>query len=174
MRSSVPTKVFGLPAHVLLVHAVVVLVPLACLALVLHVVWPAARSRLGIVTPALALVSLVLVPVTTNAGEYLRDHQTVGGEIAAKIDKHEHLGSQLLYYAIPLFLVAVGVWLLGRYRDGAVVPGVAAERTAVREVPSWVTVVVGVVAAGLAVATTIQLYRIGDSGAHAVWDGTLH
>ncbi|MDT4921841.1 MAG: hypothetical protein QOI15_2743 [Pseudonocardiales bacterium] len=169
-----PTKVFGMPAHVLLVHAVVVLVPLTCLALVLHAVWPAARSRLGIVTPILALVSLVLVPITTNAGKYLRDHQTVGGEIAAKIAKHEHLGSQLLYYAVPLFLVAVAVWALGRYRDGAVVPGVAAERTAAREVPAWLSMGAAVVAIALAIATTIQLYRIGDSGAHAVWDGILH
>jgi hypothetical protein len=169
-----PTKVFGLPAHVLLVHAVVVLVPLACLAVVLHACWPTARRRLGIVTPGLALVGLALVPVTTNAGEYLRGHQTVGPEIAAKIDKHQHLGGQLLYYAIPLFLVAVVVWVIGRYRDGAVVPGIAAEPAAVREVPGWLTAAVGIVAAGLAVATTVQLYRIGDSGAHAVWDGTLH
>jgi len=170
----VPTKIFGLPAHVLLVHAVVVLVPLACLAVVLHAFWPTARSRLGIVTPGLALVSLVLVPITTNAGYYLRDHQTVGGDIPAKIAKHEHLGSQLLYYVIPLFVVAGVVWAIGRYRDGAVVPGIAAERTAAREVPGSLTVAVGVVATALAIATTIQLYRIGDAGAHAVWDGTLH
>jgi len=170
----VPTKVFGLPAHVLLVHAVVVLVPLACLALVLHAVWPAARSRLGIVTPALALVSLVLVPITTNAGEYLRDHQTVGPDIAVKIDRHEQLGNQLLYYAIPLFVVAVAVWVLGRYRDGAPVPGVAGDQAVAREVPGWLTIGVAVAGIALAVATTIQLYRIGDSGAHAVWDGVLH
>ena len=170
-----PTKVFGLPAHVLLVHAVVVLVPLACLAVVLHAVWPTARSRLGIVTPGLALVSLVLVPITTNAGEYLQDHQSITSQtILAKINKHEQLGNQLLYYAIPLFVLAVGVWVLGRYRDGAVVPGIAAERTAVRAVPGWLTGVVAVAAVALGVATTIQLYRIGDAGAHAVWDGTLH
>ena len=37
----------GLPAHVLLVHAIVVLLPLAALLLVLTAVWPAARSRLA-------------------------------------------------------------------------------------------------------------------------------
>ena len=167
-----PTKIFGLPAHVLLVHAVVILVPLACLALILHAVWPAARSRLGIVTPGLALVSLVLVPITTNAGQYLQEHQSAA--LAARTVEHERLGSQLLYYAIPLFVVALVVWGLGRYRDGAVVPGIVAERSVAREVPGWLTAVVAVVATALAVATTIQLYRIGDSGAHAVWDGTLH
>ena len=39
------STVNGLPAHVLLVHAVVVLVPLTSLLLVLVAVWPAARRR---------------------------------------------------------------------------------------------------------------------------------
>ncbi|WP_233625292.1 hypothetical protein [Actinoplanes sp. ATCC 53533] len=37
----------GLPAHILLVHAIVVLLPLAALLLVLTAVWPAARRRLA-------------------------------------------------------------------------------------------------------------------------------
>lgn len=169
-----PTTVFGLPAHVLLVHFVVVLVPLTCLAVVLHALWPTARSRLGIVTPLLALVSLVLVPITTHAGLYLKAHQIVGPAIEAKIRTHERLGNQLIYYAIPLFVLAAGLWLLGRYRDGATVPGIAADRTEARPAPSWLTVAVAVVAVALAIATSVQLYRIGDAGAHAVWDGTLH
>jgi hypothetical protein len=167
-------KIFGLPAHVLLVHFVVVLVPLTCLAVILHSVWPTARSRLGIVTPALALVSLVLVPITTHAGVYFKNHQRVGPQIEAKVLHHQALGNQLIYYVIPLLVVAGGVWLLGRYLDGASVPGFATGGTEPRTVPAWVSILVAVVAIGLAVATSIQLYRIGDAGAHAVWDGTLH
>jgi hypothetical protein len=40
------TTIGGLPAHILLVHAVVVLVPLAALLVVLVTAWPAARARL--------------------------------------------------------------------------------------------------------------------------------
>jgi hypothetical protein len=40
----------GLPAHPLIVHATVVLVPLAAAAVALHAFWPAARARLGLVT----------------------------------------------------------------------------------------------------------------------------
>ncbi len=39
------TTVGGLPAHILLVHAVVVLVPLSALLIVLVTTWPAARAR---------------------------------------------------------------------------------------------------------------------------------
>jgi glyceraldehyde-3-phosphate dehydrogenase/erythrose-4-phosphate dehydrogenase len=43
----VPLLVFGLPTHALLVHAVVVLVPLAVLGAVVVAVWPAARRRVN-------------------------------------------------------------------------------------------------------------------------------
>ena len=49
----------GLPLHILIVHAVVVGIPLAALLTVLSAVWPAARRRLGIVTPIVALFALV-------------------------------------------------------------------------------------------------------------------
>ena len=169
-----PTKVFGLPAHVLLVHAVVVLIPLTCAAVVLHAAWPAARRRLGIVTPALAAVSLALMPVTTNAGDYLERHITVGPPVQRKIEHHEALGRQLIWYVIGLLIVSIAVWALGRLLDGASVPFIAPASKAARTVPSWVTIAAVGVSIALAVATTVQLYRIGDTGAHAVWDGVLH
>jgi len=164
-------KISGLPAHVLLVHAVVVLVPLACLAVVLHAWWPTARRRLGVVTPLVAGATVVLVPITTHAGNWLRTHYAGGPLPSALIGHHQTLGNQLIYYVIPLFLLALVVWLLGRYLDGASVPGLAPAGDGARTVPSWLPIVLGVVSAALAIATTVQLIRIGDSGAHAVWDG---
>jgi hypothetical protein len=54
------TTVGGLPAHILLVHAVVVLVPLSALLIVLVTVWPAARARLALATAIVAVVALSL------------------------------------------------------------------------------------------------------------------
>ncbi|WP_433502372.1 hypothetical protein ACQP04_21600 [Pseudonocardia halophobica] len=54
------TTVAGLPAHILLVHAVVVLVPLTALLLVVESLWPAARRRLAWPAAALALVAVVV------------------------------------------------------------------------------------------------------------------
>jgi hypothetical protein len=44
------TTIGGLPAHILPVHAVVVLVPLAALLTVLMTTWPAARTPLALRT----------------------------------------------------------------------------------------------------------------------------
>lgn len=61
-----PTLINGIPAHPLLVHAVVVLLPLAALCLVACAAWPPIMRRFGLALPALALVALVFVPLTTT------------------------------------------------------------------------------------------------------------
>ena len=43
-------SLFGLPAHPLLVHGAVVLVPLAALGTIVIAFWPAARERIGWIT----------------------------------------------------------------------------------------------------------------------------
>ncbi|MHA3703802.1 hypothetical protein ACXR2U_16645 [Jatrophihabitans sp. YIM 134969] len=179
-------EINGLPAHILLVHAVVVLLPLAAIALALSVLWPAARRRLGIVTPLLALVGLVLVPITTNAGEWLEGKL---GE-SPLIEKHANLGDQLLPFAVALFVIALAHWVwslrLRRQADAARTEtvgsgsggGVAvAERTSTAagtstatKVGNVVFAVLGVVAAAL---TIWMVVRIGDSGAQAVWQGSV-
>jgi hypothetical protein len=111
-----PVEINGLPAHAILVHVVVVLVPVACLCVVLSAWWPTARRRLGIVTPLLALGALVSVPVTTHAGEWLRDH--LGH--TPLIDKHAALGRTLLPWVIALFALAVLNYLWFRVREHSV------------------------------------------------------
>ena len=65
------TTLGGLPAHVLLVHAVVVLVPLSALLVLLVGVWPAARRRWAVPAAVLAVVAAVAVPLATESGEWL-------------------------------------------------------------------------------------------------------
>lgn len=142
----------GLPAHPLLVHLVVVLLPLAALAVILHALWPAARRRLGVVTPLLAVAALVLVPITSRAGERLA--RSFGGENPL-IARHEHLARQILPWAIALAVVAVAQWLLGRRAP----------------LPLAVRVPAGVVSVAVAVVVTVVLVRAGDAGAQATWGG---
>lgn len=100
-------QIAGLPAHPLLVHAVVVLVPLAALMVVVGSVWPAARRRLGILTPIVALVALIFVPLAKEAGEALERQVPE----SAVLERHTELGDQLLPWAIGLFVVAAGQWV---------------------------------------------------------------
>ncbi len=70
------TTLFGLPAHALLNHAIVVLAPLLAFLDILCALWPAARRRLVWFNLALAAAVVVLTPLTTSAGEWLYNQQT--------------------------------------------------------------------------------------------------
>ncbi len=152
-----PETVFGLPTHAILVHATVVLLPLAALVVLLHAFWPEARRRLGIVTPLLAGVALVLVPLSTQSGEGL---QEAVGE-SALVERHAELADGMLPWAIALFVVAVALWLLGRRREGAPADDVSRAR--------WVPIVAGVLAVVAVAGTTQQIIRVGHAGAEATW-----
>lgn len=159
-----PTMINGLPAHVLFVHFIVVLVPLTALLLVLSVLWPAARRRLGVITPLTALVTLVLVPLTADAGEWLE--RNTGRDPLVRI--HTELGDQLVYWSAGVFLLSAVWWgihderVRGRLRWPA-------ERSTVPVGYRAVVVVLAVVALAISVGSVIEVYRIGDSGAKAVW-----
>ncbi|HEX3283666.1 MAG TPA: hypothetical protein VHT50_03140, partial [Mycobacterium sp.] len=65
------TTLFGLPAHALLNHTIVVLAPLLALLEILCGLWPAARRRFVWLNLALAVGVMVLTPLTVSAGEWL-------------------------------------------------------------------------------------------------------
>ncbi|GAA4482313.1 hypothetical protein GCM10023094_31990 [Rhodococcus olei] len=163
-----PTTFNAMPIHPLLVHFVVVLVPLSALLLVLSVCWPAARHRLGVVTPVVALMSLVLVPLTTHAGEWL-EHQTPRSPL---VRIHAELGDQLVYWSIGVFLASLAWWALHQHKVHEwwiARTGTGPARAPVSRVLAIGLALVGV---ALAVGSVVQVYRIGDSGAAAVWADT--
>lgn len=154
-----PETVFGLPTHAILVHATVVLLPLASLVVLLHAFWPEARRRLGVVTPLLAGVALVLVPLSTESGEGLEE--AVGEN--ALVERHAQLAEGMLPWAIGLFVVAAGLWLLDLRRS----------RPTTRPMPRWVPVVAAVLAVGVAAGTLQQIVRVGHAGAEATWQDVV-
>lgn len=164
-----PVKFNGLPAHILLVHAVIILVPLAAAMLVASAVWPAARAKLGFLTPAVAAVALAFIPVAMNAGKWLRDHlQGNIGNTNPAIIKHTHLGYHLWPWVLALFVVSSAIWMLDRTYDISWRPTDGVARKAL---PVWVTALLAVAAIVVSVGAVVELYRIGDSGSKAVWTG---
>jgi hypothetical protein len=161
------TVINGLPAHVLLVHFVVVLVPLTALALVVSAVWPTWIRRLGVALPLLALVTLIFVPLAAHAGEWLQKH-TASDPL---VRKHAKLGDGLVPWALGLFIVTVAVWRVGRraIAQSSDVEGSSRSGGVVLSVPIRVAAIAlsVIVAAG----SVVQVYRIGDSGAKAAWHG---
>jgi hypothetical protein len=192
----VPTVINGLPAHVLLIHVVIVLIPLGALFTVLSALWPAARRKLGFISPLTCLIALLFVPITTNAGHWLKNHEHFTGALGARVDKHAALAANFVWYAVGLFVISAVVWWLGRKYDMTLRPnsgrteaspqtngsgaggGTATAtrtqtQTSEQVLPQWVTVVVAVAAVFMSALIVWQLYRIGDAGAHAVWQGSV-
>lgn len=143
----------GLPAHPLLVHVIVVLAPLTAILAILCAVWPAARQRLVWLTLIFAGITAVLSPITTEAGEWLYEKV----EDSPALDVHEHLGATMNYFAAALLVAAILV----------VIAHVRAERG--KALPTAVSAIIAVVVIVAGVATAVQVYRIGHSGAEATW-----
>ena len=156
----------GLPAHVLLVHAVVVLLPLSAALLALTALWPAARRRLAGPNAILATLVVVLVPITTSAGEFL-EHNIAP---TALIHRHAELGDTAIYAAIGVAALALIVWW--RQREGHGTTPI--KRTLLAPASSVVTTVVTVAAVLVAGAAVYDVVRIGDSGAKASWSNWAH
>lgn len=146
----------GLPAHPLLVHFIVVLAPLTAILAILCALWPAARQRLVWLVLALAAVNLVVTPIAAEAGEWL-ENKVGDSEI---LEKHEHLGETMIYVSVALLVSAILLAVVHfRARGGK---------------PSTVlSAIVAVLVVGVGVGSTIQVYRIGHSGAESVWGDVL-
>ncbi|MCZ3388343.1 MAG: hypothetical protein LH645_04320 [Actinomycetia bacterium] len=150
-----PETIGGIPLHPLVVHAVVVLIPLAALGVITIALVPKWRSRFGILVVGVAAFAAVMVPIATSSGEQLQESKG-GGDL---IDEHAELGGAALYSAIPLLIFAVVLWWLG-LRAGRDAP-----------VSRWLNWLVPALAIGVAVVAIVQMVLIGHSGAKAVWSG---
>jgi predicted membrane protein DUF2231 len=157
----------GIPAHPLLVHAVVVLLPLAAVGAIALAVRPAWRRKYSWPVLGLTVVGVGSVPLAQKAGEQLYDK--LSGLDNPLIGKHADLGNDLLPFALGFLVAVVLLVVAGRLADR--------ETTATaesQEVPkTWrrIAIVMSVLVICAGVASTVQVVRIGDSGATAVWDG---
>ena len=141
-------EINGLPLHPLVVHAAVVLGPLA------------ARAALGSLVPRwhdrLRWPMLVLAVAATGAlvlayfsgGDLLESRPGLEG--SPLVQTHEELGDQLLWVSLAFGVVAlVAGWLHSR--------------------TGLLRVVVDVLLAVAAVVLLVWVFRTGEAGARAVW-----
>lgn len=149
----------GLPAHVLLVHFLVVLVPLTALLEIVCAVWPAVRRGHTVwLTLILATVTIVLTPITTDAGEWLYDLRRNPEPI---LQVHAARGGWLIYFSVALLVMAVALAVLH----------VAERRSDKGRLPT--KIIVAVLAVAVGISSMIQVYRIGDAGAQSVWGNEI-
>ena len=179
---------FGLPTHAIVVHAAVVLLPLAALAGVAVALVPPLRRRYGPLVGLLTLAAVATVPVATRSGEELFRRQSARfgpADVteAGLMEEHRELGEQLLPWAL-LLLVGVALVLLPPVLARRRMPvGAGGAPNAVGAggpggargpgVPGW-TRPVALLAAAVtlvgAVATIVLVVRIGHAGSKASWE----
>jgi hypothetical protein len=162
--------VSGLPVHALVIHAAVVLLPLMALVTIAFTVRPVWRP--GLPWAILGnLVALGTAYVAKESGGKLQTRLSVLAQeqVAAE---HGDLGASLPYFAVALVVASVVAYLLvGRGGQRRSAHSGTQDETSGAFGVAAVLAVLLVVGAGA--ATTFWTYRVGDSGAKAVWEDTI-
>ena len=148
-------KIFGLPSHILVIHAVVVLIPLASIAtaaMAIRPPWRAGRYGLSIVLLDAAAAAATYIARLTglaffNHVKFLQNDQAV--------KDHKALGLTLIWYLLGLVLAAVLLVLAERY-----------ERPPL-------TTIFAFIALAAAGAATVQTVRVGDAGVRATYGSVV-
>ena len=147
-------SLFGLPAHPLVVHAAVVLLPLAALATIITAAVPRSRRHYALLALGVALVSTIAVGLAQQSGESLQERV----DETQLLEEHTEKGEIVLPWAIAVTIVAAGVAaadpLQRRY------PGLTVKR---------VTGVLLVAAIVTGAGATWAIAEVGHSGAKATW-----
>jgi len=161
----------GLPVHALVVHAVVVLLPLMALVTIAFTVRPKWRPGL----PWAILGNLVVTGAAYTAAEsggnlQVRLSVQAGQEIAKD---HGDLGSVLPNFAVALLIASVLAYLLVGRTGRARPAGEWDEEYDAPRASGLAVVLAVVLVVGAGAAATVWTFRVGDSGARAVWEDTI-
>jgi hypothetical protein len=143
--------ILDVPAHPLLVHAVVVLVPLAALGAAVLAVRPVWNRPYGPLVAAGALGGAVSATLAKFAGEQLEEALDVTPEFAPVIDQHAQFGNLTVWTTWPFAALAIAA--------------VVADRRARGSVPR----IVWVLSAVAGIVAIVFTVLAGHSGAAAVW-----
>lgn len=148
-------ELFGLPAHPLLVHAAVVVLPLAAIATIVCAAVPRARRHYAPVALGLAILATVAVGLAQGSGEALEERV----DETALVEEHTEHAEQVLPWAIAVTVAAavvVAAPLVTRRRP--TIPGRA------------ITATLLVVSLAAGIGATWTVIDVGHSGAKATWN----
>lgn len=160
-------NLFGLPAHPLLVHVPVVLVPLAAIGAVAMAVRQAWMRSFGWVVTALAGVGFLGTLLAASSGEELEERREASGQTISKVlQDHGEMGEAAEVW-VALFFALVLAWVVfSWWRRRAGDEKVAAK---VRK-PKAISIALMVLALASSAAATVSITATGHNGAKAVWD----
>jgi uncharacterized membrane protein len=154
------SEIQGLPAHPLLVHGPIVLIPLLALLMLVLVVKRDWRASVGPWVVLLGIVAVVMTVLAGSSGEQL-EANVPASEL---VHRHAEIGESMRPIAfamlIALVLLVAPAWAYRRGGPGALVR--------LAETRAWSIISVVLVVA-TAVLGTYWIIRTGHSGAESVW-----
>lgn len=167
---TVVEEIAGLPLHPLVVHAAVVLTPLAVLAGWTLALWPTSRWLTRWVAPVATLLALGAVVVATWSGESLLEArpflESSDSPVRDLIRSHQERGEQLELLMLAFTAsVAAGWWLLP-----ARSPLASGRFSHAGRGPAWLRLAAAALVCVLGVLCLVWVILTGDAGARAVWD----
>ncbi len=156
----------GIPLHPLVVHAAVVLLPLAALGAVVIAVRRSWRRSFGIPVLLLALVGVATVPMATTTGTQL---WAALGARNPLIGVHAERAAWLLPFAVAFLVLLAAAVLTELAATRAEVGAHAAPAAS----PTRYRVATGLsaLAALVGIAVTVIVVWIGHTGSVAAWQG---
>ena len=156
-------EIAGLPLHPLVVHATVVLVPLAAVAAVVLALVPRWRWLTRWPAAVLAVVAAGLAWAARLSGDALLEARP---GLEPLVADHEDLGELAAWSTLPFAaVVLLAAWSLAG--PSALASGRGAQES---RLPALERVLPVVVVAG-ALGVLVLVVLTGDSGARAVWGG---
>jgi len=162
-------QLFDLPAHPLLIHAPIVLLPIAAILTIVLAFKPAWRRRAGWFPFSGVFVVTVLLFGAKESGESFSDaFDSAFGEGAIDIDRHEELGNMTFVLTLVWLaaMFALTMWEAVQRRGATDASGTT--DTALTPSP-YVSYGLSALASLFAVLATIWLIRTGHEGAEVVW-----
>jgi len=170
-------SLFSLPAHPLLVHVPVVLVPLAAVGMVLLALRPGWIRPYGPIVVVLSGLGALGAILAAGSGEALEE-SVEGTASRALIHDHAEAGELARTVSIVLFLLVaalVALDVVGRRRaaaNSANSADPAGAAPAAGGVPRWAPTAVAAVGVLAAIGSVVTVVQAGHSGAESVWTGT--
>lgn len=153
----------GIPAHPLLVHIPVMMIPLA-LALTVLAFWGRVRTSALWGATGAAFIGLIGCFLASGSGEALEN----AVEKSALLRKHTEAGDAVAAFTAPFFIVLLAVLVIHLARNEALPFGL--------KLPKLRTIGAGVVTGLLVLSTALgalaswKTYDAGHSGAKSAWN----
>jgi uncharacterized membrane protein len=160
----------GLPAHPLFVHVPVVLIPTTIVAAITFTIKRESFSRYGIALAVVSIVAMSSIFLTMQAGAALRAALNLQGQAAKLISEHSH-AAHILAYVYVLFTATLIVTFAAMRISGGMPTGLGIVDRLLSSKSVFTALRVLLVL--LSVGAGYMVFRTGDLGAKAVWQGRL-